>query len=271
MTMGDAPPGAAQIHVLWALAERGRLQGLRRLLFLAAIVAVALAMPAAALGAQTVVSITFDDGWDSESIAPSELTAHGMSGTFYVNSPRIDQPGYFSTWAQLTVFNAAGHEVAGHTLTHSDLTTLTATQAQREICDDRTNILSHGFVVIRFRLSLRLVRCDHNQHRRNAGRCTNRPGLRLRLGQRRIRSSQHHCDERHSPVQNHDSAAESLQDSDAVLHRLRVIRQLHPDGRSSRKLRTACRELGRRMGDPCLPPLVRQLRRRSWRAVDEPA
>jgi peptidoglycan/xylan/chitin deacetylase (PgdA/CDA1 family) len=138
-----------RIQVLWALAERGRIQGLRRSLFLAAILAVALAMPAAALGAETVVSINFDDGWDSQSIGASELTAKGMSGTFYVNSPRIDQPG-FLTWAQLTAFNAAGHEVGGHTLTHSDLTTLTATQAQREICDDRTNILSQGFVVSDF-------------------------------------------------------------------------------------------------------------------------
>jgi peptidoglycan/xylan/chitin deacetylase (PgdA/CDA1 family) len=124
---------------------------LRRFFLLAAtgLISLALGFPGAASGAQTVISLTFDDGWDSQSIAPSELTAHGMSGTFYVNSGTIDQPGYL-TWAQLTAFNAAGHEVGGHTLTHPDLTTLTATAAQREICDDRTNILGHGFVVSNF-------------------------------------------------------------------------------------------------------------------------
>jgi peptidoglycan/xylan/chitin deacetylase (PgdA/CDA1 family) len=116
------------------------------LLAVAGLVVLALAIPGVAFGAQTVVSFTFDDGWDSQATAASKLTAHGMSGTFYVNSPIIDQPGSL-TWAQLTMFNAAGNEIGGHTLTHPDLTTLTATQARREICDDRANILSHGFVV----------------------------------------------------------------------------------------------------------------------------
>jgi peptidoglycan/xylan/chitin deacetylase (PgdA/CDA1 family) len=93
-----------------------------------------------------VVSLTFDDGWDSQQAAYTMLAAHGMRGTFYVNSLSIDQPGSL-TWAQLTSFNAAGNEIGGHTLTHPDLTTLTATQAQHEICDDRTNIRGHGFVV----------------------------------------------------------------------------------------------------------------------------
>jgi peptidoglycan/xylan/chitin deacetylase (PgdA/CDA1 family) len=93
-----------------------------------------------------VVSLTFDDGWDSQQAAYTMLAAHSMRGTFYVNSASIDQPGSL-TWAQLTSFNAAGNEIGGHTLTHPDLTTLTATQARQEICDDRTNIRSHGFVV----------------------------------------------------------------------------------------------------------------------------
>jgi N-acetyl-beta-hexosaminidase len=124
---------------------------LRRFLLLAAagLVSLALGFPGVASGAQTVVSITFDDGWDSQSIAASELTAHGMTGTFYVNSPQINQPGYL-TWAQLTAFNAVGNEVGGHSLTHPDLTTLTSSAAQHEVCDDRANILAHGFVVPSF-------------------------------------------------------------------------------------------------------------------------
>ncbi len=92
-----------------------------------------------------VVSLTFDDGWDTQQTASSMLAAHGLTGTFYVNSPNIGQPGYLS-WDQLTTFNAAGNEIGGHTLTHSDLTTLTSTQARHEICDDRTAVLDHGFV-----------------------------------------------------------------------------------------------------------------------------
>ena len=114
---------------------------------LAAVVAIVCALPGLAAAATPVtVSLTFDDGWDSQQTAATMLAAHGLKGTFYVNSANIDQPGYL-TWAQLTAINAAGNEVAGHTLTHPDLTTLTSTQAQHEICDDRTNIQSHGFVV----------------------------------------------------------------------------------------------------------------------------
>jgi hypothetical protein len=104
-----------------------------------------LLVPGSAFAAQVVVSLSFDDGWDTQQTAYSMLAAHGLNGTFYVNSENIGQPGYLS-WDQLATMNAAGNEIGGHTLTHSDLTTMTSTQAQHEICDDRTAILNHGFV-----------------------------------------------------------------------------------------------------------------------------
>jgi peptidoglycan/xylan/chitin deacetylase (PgdA/CDA1 family) len=119
------------------------------LLAVAGLAALALAMPGAAFGAQTVVSITFDDGWDTQQAGYSMLAAHGMGGTFYVNSPRIGTAGYL-TWSQLATFNAGGSEIGGHTLNHPDLTTLSATEAQHEICDDRANLVAQGFVVPSF-------------------------------------------------------------------------------------------------------------------------
>jgi peptidoglycan/xylan/chitin deacetylase (PgdA/CDA1 family) len=118
----------------------------RIVLFLCTAFAALLLGPGSALAAQVTVSLTFDDGWDSQQTAATMLAAHGLKGTFYVNSSNIGQPGYL-TWPQLTTFNVAGNEIAGHTLTHPDLTTLTSTQAQHEICDDRTAIQGHGFVV----------------------------------------------------------------------------------------------------------------------------
>jgi peptidoglycan/xylan/chitin deacetylase (PgdA/CDA1 family)/N-acetyl-beta-hexosaminidase len=120
---------------------------LRRIfLLLSTAFAALLLAPGSALAAQVVVSLTFDDGWDSQQTAATMLAAHGLKGTFYVNSSNIGQAGYL-TWTQLTTFNGAGNEIGGHTLTHPDLTTLTSTQAQHEICDDRTAIQGHGFVV----------------------------------------------------------------------------------------------------------------------------
>jgi peptidoglycan/xylan/chitin deacetylase (PgdA/CDA1 family) len=118
-------------------------------LFVCAAIAAFLAGHGSALAAQVRVSLTFDDGWASQATATSMLAAHGLKGTFYVNSGTIGQSGFLS-WAQLASMNAAGNEIAGHTLTHPDLTTLTSTQAQHEICDDRTAILSHGFVAPSF-------------------------------------------------------------------------------------------------------------------------
>ena len=120
---------------------------LRRILPLvlaAAASTVALAFPGVAFGASVTVSLSFDDGWGTQQTAATMLAAHGLKGTFYVNSSNLDQPGYL-TWSQLATFNAAGNEIGGHTLTHPDLTTLTSTQAQAQICQDRTNIRSHGF------------------------------------------------------------------------------------------------------------------------------
>jgi peptidoglycan/xylan/chitin deacetylase (PgdA/CDA1 family)/N-acetyl-beta-hexosaminidase len=119
---------------------------LRRIVLLLGTAFAAILLAPSALATPVVVSLTFDDGWDSQQTAATMLAAHGLKGTFYVNSPNIGQSGYL-TWPQLTTFNVAGNEIGGHTLTHPDLTTLTATQAQHEICDDRTNIQAHGFVV----------------------------------------------------------------------------------------------------------------------------
>jgi peptidoglycan/xylan/chitin deacetylase (PgdA/CDA1 family) len=111
--------------------------------------ALVLVGPAAAFAAPTIVSLTFDDGWDTQLFSEPVLAAHGMLGTFYVNTPYIGTPGHLS-WGDLSAFDGAGHEIAGHTLNHPDLTTLTTTQAQHEICDDRANLRARGFVATSF-------------------------------------------------------------------------------------------------------------------------
>ena len=90
----------------------------------------------------TVVSLTFDDGNVDQQIAPAILAAHGMQGTFYVNSGPIGTPGKF-TWSQVRDL-ATGNEVAGHTIDHVDLTTVSTAEAQRQVCDDRLALFNHG-------------------------------------------------------------------------------------------------------------------------------
>jgi peptidoglycan/xylan/chitin deacetylase (PgdA/CDA1 family) len=97
----------------------------------------------------TVVSLTFDDTLANQATALAVLQEHGMRSTIYVNSPRIGTRNYLSK-AQLDSFVAAGHEVGGHTLTHPDLTAVSADEARRQICDDRVDLLALGYPVTSF-------------------------------------------------------------------------------------------------------------------------
>jgi peptidoglycan/xylan/chitin deacetylase (PgdA/CDA1 family) len=122
---------------------------LRRVFLLAALaVAAVLGLPASA-AAQTVVSLTFDDGWDNNYTVRSIFAERGMNATFYVNSNTIGSDGYLS-WAQVGALNADGHEIAGHTLDHPNLTAVTSEEARRQICDDRADLLNRGFIVPSF-------------------------------------------------------------------------------------------------------------------------
>jgi peptidoglycan/xylan/chitin deacetylase (PgdA/CDA1 family) len=104
--------------------------------------------PSQAAG-QTVVTLTFDDGTVDQQAAVDLLAAHGMHATFYVNSTRINQPGYFTT-QQLLALQSAGNEIAGHTLTHPDLTTLSSDDQKREICNDRVALSNMGLQITNF-------------------------------------------------------------------------------------------------------------------------
>jgi peptidoglycan/xylan/chitin deacetylase (PgdA/CDA1 family) len=111
--------------------------------------ALALVGPASAFAGQTIVSLTFDDGWDTQAAAAEALGQHGMNGTFYVNSPTIGTWGSLS-WQELRAFDARGHEIGGHTLQHPDLTFLTSQNATQEVCTDRANLQGNGFLANSF-------------------------------------------------------------------------------------------------------------------------
>jgi peptidoglycan/xylan/chitin deacetylase (PgdA/CDA1 family) len=93
----------------------------------------------------TVVSLTFDDGSASQYSTLSMLSARGMTGTYYVNSAMVGSSSYYMTWSQLHDLYNAGNEIGGHTLHHTNLTTLSTAEATTEVCDDRANLISNGF------------------------------------------------------------------------------------------------------------------------------
>lgn len=93
----------------------------------------------------TVVSVTFDDGLADQVAAASVLDAAGMDGTFYINSGRIGSSSTYMTRANLDTLAANGHEVAGHTVSHLNLSALTPDGQRAQICNDRNTLMGWGF------------------------------------------------------------------------------------------------------------------------------
>src|SRR4051794_6881729 len=100
---------------------------------------------AAGTPAQTIVSLTFDDGSADEYQGLATLNAHGMHATYYLNSPKISGDSEYMTWTQVAALAAAGNEIGGHTAYHVDLPFIDPTEAQRQICYDPPNLLQRGY------------------------------------------------------------------------------------------------------------------------------
>ena len=151
-----------------------------RRFFVLAFVALAFALPSAAAAAPTIVTLTFDDGSADQYAVRSMLSQHSLRGTFYVNSNRIESGNSYLTWSQLSDLAADGNEIGGHTLDHVDLTSVTATEARRQVCDDRQALASHGFSATSFAypfgarnsgLYSILQECGYSSARRSWGLC----------------------------------------------------------------------------------------------------
>lgn len=114
-----------------------------------ALPAAAAAAPAAAAGSATTVTLTFDDS-DADQLGFAQtMSGKGLVGTFYTVSGYVDAPGYL-TKANLYGIAQAGNEIAGHTVTHPDLATLSDAESQRQICNDRATLTSWGFAMTSF-------------------------------------------------------------------------------------------------------------------------
>jgi peptidoglycan/xylan/chitin deacetylase (PgdA/CDA1 family) len=71
-----------------------------------------------------MVSITFDDGWQSVyDRALPLLDKHNFKSTQYVNASTIETPN-FMTAAEVQQLHEAGHEIAAHSYEHVDLTSI---------------------------------------------------------------------------------------------------------------------------------------------------
>ncbi len=87
-----------------------------------------------------MVSLTFDDSWESQYLnALPILQAANFRGTFYLTTIPLEQRWtFFMTPAAVQDIAVKGHEIAGHTLVHPDLTAISAESVRRELTASRT-------------------------------------------------------------------------------------------------------------------------------------
>ena len=119
------------------------------LLATAAQAAVVTPSGASARQVKTIVSIQFDDG-NRQQVARAILKRHHMHGTFFINTGYVGTGNGYFTWNQIHQLASDGNEIAGHTLTHRDLVTLSPAEQAREICTDRHQLIQHGFRPVDF-------------------------------------------------------------------------------------------------------------------------
>jgi peptidoglycan-N-acetylglucosamine deacetylase len=86
------------------------------------------------------VTTSWDDGHELDLRLASELSAHGMTGTFYV-APRCREIAPAQRLGAAAMRELAeSHEIGAHTLTHPRLTELHASRARSEIVDGKDAI-----------------------------------------------------------------------------------------------------------------------------------
>lgn len=91
---------------------------------------------------QPLISVTFDDGWESiYTMAMPTLSKYGIHTTQYIISGTDKESNYVSD-AQIANMEVAGHEVDSHTVDHADLTTLDDAQLQTELAKSQKDLRS---------------------------------------------------------------------------------------------------------------------------------
>jgi hypothetical protein len=175
-----------------------------------------------------VVSLTFDDSYRPQVDAAALLEAHGLRGTFYVNSPQLhaasadSAPGAMSV-ADALGLQARGHDIGGHTLGHLSLTELPEVERIREIMADRAQLVRLGLAARSFAYPYGHVEADSD-------RSLGRPVLEIARGS----GYESARDTNGVELDSCDPGSETLPPDD--LFRLRSTRSVNepPDGADQR-------------------------------------
>ena len=99
------------------------------------------AVPAAHAADGPMISVTLDDGWASQHTnALPILNKYGIPATMYIYTQAIDATPEYMTQDQIRAFASRGDQIASHTVSHTDLTTLTPAQLDSELAQSQTTL-----------------------------------------------------------------------------------------------------------------------------------
>jgi peptidoglycan/xylan/chitin deacetylase (PgdA/CDA1 family) len=99
---------------------------------------------------EPLITVTFDDGFESiyKNALPL-LQKYGIHSTQYVLAGTEDNQAYVN-WKQIGQMQQAGHEIACHTMTHPDLTTLDTQNLDYQLAQCKTELTKRFGVVSDF-------------------------------------------------------------------------------------------------------------------------
>ena len=87
------------------------------------------------------VLLGFDDGWENQYVyAYPLLKKYNMKAVFYIYTNPISRDRRFMSWGQIKELDAAGMEIADHTLTHPYLQKLSPEALRHEILDSKKKL-----------------------------------------------------------------------------------------------------------------------------------
>jgi hypothetical protein len=103
--------------------------------------------PPPVTGSGAMITITFDDGWKTTiTNAYPVLRDLGLKGNVAVNPQPIDEEwSSYMRLADLNTLKAAGWSIVSHSVTHADLTTLSAAALDKELKDSQDWVQAKGF------------------------------------------------------------------------------------------------------------------------------
>jgi peptidoglycan/xylan/chitin deacetylase (PgdA/CDA1 family) len=96
------------------------------------------------------ITLGLDDGTIDQFRVGKLLQENGLRGVFYLNSGRLSTNAQYLTVAQVRELQQDGHEIGGHSTYHLHLAQQDLAEQQRQVCDDRVQLLSDGLNVSSF-------------------------------------------------------------------------------------------------------------------------